>query len=106
MTTATRQAEQAVELHPIFHEWYVQFDEVWKRDRKQRPLIVRREEKCENCPTLRYTRIHVQSWSQIGHRTYKYVKGVLIIRMTKQEFAKKGFLATTTLRGEDLEALR
>src|SRR6266576_2695358 len=104
MATTTRGAA-TVEKHPIFHDLYVYTDEIVKRNRKM-PTIIKREEHCYHCPTRRFTRIDVLTWTQIGSRQYKYDRRVTIERVSKQEFLKSEFLKTTTLVGTDIDALR
>ena len=98
--------ETAIEQHPIYHKWYHVGDFVHARNAGGKPMVVRREERCEFCPTQRYTRIDVRTWTRIRGRTYVYAPGVKITRQSKAEFLKREFLATTNLTGADLEALR
>ncbi len=89
--------EQVIEEHPIYHSWYLKGDYVTARNSRKRPIEVAREEQCKHCPTVRITKIDVNTWWRVGHSRYKYVKGVKIIRVTKEEYLKKEFLATTDL---------
>jgi hypothetical protein len=79
--------ETAIENHPIYHKFYHSTDYVHRRNSRGRPTIVRRE------------------WLRIGKRSYRYVKGVVIVRVSRAEWNRQEFLATTTLTGTDLEAI-
>lgn len=96
--------ESNVEGHPFFHEWYLHGDFVDQR-KGQRIITVRREERCQHCPTERITVINCTQW-MIVRRWYKYVKGVTIVRVGKSEWLKKEFLQTTNLRRGDVGRLR
>ena len=97
--------DQRVEPHPILHEFTVVNDEIVERNSRKVPLLIRREERCEHCPTRRFTRIDVYTWSIIGSRTYKYDKTVEILRMSKAEWLRKQFILSTNLNGTDLSKL-
>jgi hypothetical protein len=101
----TEMPEMAIENHPIYHRFYSSTDYVHRRNSRGRPTIVRREERCERCPTVRLTRIDVKTWLRIGKRSYRYVRGVVIVRVSRAEWNRQEFLATTTLTGTDLEAI-
>jgi hypothetical protein len=103
--TTTRTPERVIESHPIYHRFYSSTDYVQRRNSRGHPRVVRREERCEHCPTVRLTRIDVKTWLRIGKRSYRYVKGVVIVRVSRAEWNRQEFLATTTLTGTDLEAI-
>jgi hypothetical protein len=101
----TRTPQRVIESHPIYHRFYSSTDYVQRRNSRGHPRVVRREERCEHCPTVRLTRIDVKTWLRIGKRSYRYVKGVVIVRVSRAEWNRQEFLATTTLTGADLEAI-
>jgi hypothetical protein len=102
----TLMPDQRVEPHPILHDFTVVNDEIVQRNARKVPILIKREERCEYCATQRFTRIDVYRWQIVGSRQYKYVKGVQIVRMTKQEWLRKTFTATTKLADEDVAKLR
>lgn len=97
--------DQRVEPHPIFHEFTVVNDEIVERNSRKVPVLIKREERCEHCGTLRFTRIDVYQWTIIGSRQYKYVRGVQIVRMSKSEWLRKTFVSSTNLNGTELKKL-
>jgi hypothetical protein len=86
--------KQAVEGHPTFHDWYIKGDIVTER-KGRRIKTIQRFEGCQFCPTLLISTVDVATWQM--KKRYKYVKGVRIIRMTKEEYTKAFFLKTTDL---------
>jgi hypothetical protein len=100
-----RTYERAIERHPILHDFSVHGDVITERNSRNVPVMIKREEHCQYCPTRRFTRIDVRRWLVVGSRQYKYDKGVAIVRMPKAEWLKQEFIASTKLTGKDLEAL-
>jgi hypothetical protein len=98
-------ADQRLEPHPILHEFTLVNDEIVERNSRKVPVLIRREERCEYCGTLRITRIDVFRWQVLGSRQYKYVRGVKIIRMSKGEWLRKQFISNTNLSGTDIAKL-
>lgn len=94
-----------VEQHPIRHKWYVIADFVTDRAARGRIRQVTREERCEFCPTVLLTKINTITWTKEGHPRYKYAKGVTISRVSKPEYTKAQFLATTKLSPDDIAKL-
>jgi hypothetical protein len=98
--------DQRVEPHPILHEFTLVNDEIIERNSRKVPVLIKREERCEHCGTLRFTRIDVYRWQILGSRTYKYLPGVTIVRMSKHEWIKETFLKSTNLINGDLMKLK
>jgi hypothetical protein len=98
-------SDQRVEPHPIFHEFTLVNDEIIERNARKVPVLIRREERCEHCPTRRITRIDVYNWSIIGSRQYKYDKSVEIVRVTKPEWLRMQFVSSTNLKNADVSKL-
>ena len=98
-------ADQRTEPHPILHEFTLVNDEIIERNSRKVPVLIKREERCEHCGTLRFTRIDVYRWQILGTRQYKYVRGVQIVRMSKNEWLRKTFVSTTNLRVTEVKKL-
>ena len=91
-----------IERHPRFHAWYVHGDFVLTRT-GGRIATIRRYEYCEFCPTERRTRFNVARWERIGKPSYKYAKGVEIVRVSQAEWTRRQIVGSTNL--EELKAM-
>lgn len=94
-----------IEQHPIYHAWHLSGDFVVAR-RGSRIIAVRREEKCDFCPTERHTAINTTTWTPIRRPRYKYVRNTVIVRMSKPDYRRDRFLATTDLPADEKAQLR
>lgn len=97
--------ETVIEDHPIYHAWYFATDEVVQYNSRKVPVLIYRHQKCEHCPTECYDVINVTVWERL-YRRYKYVRGTTINRVSKEDFLRNNFLATTDLPAAVKKTLR
>jgi len=100
MTTTTSETEP----HPWRHTWQFRNDVVTKRRGKQ-ILRVRREHRCDYCPTKLFLIIDVKFWRVAGRR-YKYDPTVKIVRVAKSKWLERQFFQTTNLDPETIEQIK
>ncbi len=91
-----RATDRVIEGHPIYHDWHFRTDEVTEVNSRKVPVTIRRWYRCDFCPTECYDEINVYQWER-RHRRYRYDRGVTIERVSKEEFLRTNFLATTDL---------
>lgn len=100
--TTTQHSE--TEPHPWRHKWEI-YGDIVKQRRGQRIILVRREHRCEFCPTKPFLTINVLVWRIVG-RYYKYVPGVKIVRVTKERWLEAEFLMTSNLDADTLRQIQ
>lgn len=100
------QERRVVEDHPVFHDWYKATDYVEAKNSRGRVIEVKRVEECRACPTLRITSIDTNVWEKKGPSRYKYDKDTTIERISRQEYLRQTFLASSDLPEEVKNVLR